>query len=141
MKPPSFSYHDPRTTADVIALLGSLENAKLLAGGQSLMPMLNMRYVLPDHLIDLNRVDGLRYIRDRGAHENGVIEIGAMTLQRDIEFLRRCAQALSADARGHRAGWPPANAKPRQTRHRAEGKRVGRLRYSAADAPVISDRL
>ena len=82
MKPPSFSYHDPRTTADVIALLGRLENAKLLAGGQSLMPMLNMRYVLPDHLIDLNRVDGLRYIRET---DDG-IEIGAMTLQRDIEF-------------------------------------------------------
>jgi aerobic carbon-monoxide dehydrogenase medium subunit len=87
MKPPSFSYHDPRTTADVIALLGRLENAKLLAGGQSLMPMLNMRYVLPDHLIDLNRVDGLRYIRaSNGAAEINAIEIGAMTLQRDIEF-------------------------------------------------------
>jgi aerobic carbon-monoxide dehydrogenase medium subunit len=82
MKPPSFSYHDPRTPADVIALLGSLDNAKLLAGGQSLMPMLNMRYVLPDHLIDLNRVDGLRYIRGT----DGALEIGAMTLQRDIEF-------------------------------------------------------
>jgi carbon-monoxide dehydrogenase medium subunit len=44
--------------------------------------MLNMRYVLPDHLIDLNRVDGLRYIRET---DDG-IEIGAMTLQRDIEF-------------------------------------------------------
>jgi len=92
MKPPSFSYHDPRTTADVIALLGRLENAKLLAGGQSLMPMLNMRYVLPDHLIDLNRVDGLRNIRttdggvETAAIEIGAIEIGAMTLQRDIEF-------------------------------------------------------
>ena len=43
----------------------SLDNAKLLAGGQSLMPMLNMRYVLPDHVIDLNRVDGLSYIREQ----------------------------------------------------------------------------
>src|SRR5580704_16964559 len=82
MKPPLFSYHDPRTTADVVGLLGSLDNAKLLAGGQSLMPMLNMRFVLPDHVIDLNRVDGLSYIRD----SNGAIEIGAMTRQRDIEF-------------------------------------------------------
>ena len=65
MKPPRFSYHDPRTTADVVGLLGSLDNAKLLAGGQSLMPMLNMRYVLPDHIIDLNRVDGLSHIHDR----------------------------------------------------------------------------
>jgi carbon-monoxide dehydrogenase medium subunit len=103
MKPPSFSYHDPRTTADVIALLGRLENAKLLAGGQSLMPMLNMRYVLPDHLIDLNRVDGLRYIRKT----DGAIEIGAMTLQRDIEFSdvvrTRCPLMHEAIAQvGHR---------------------------------------
>src|SRR5271163_1956080 len=82
MKPPPFAYHDPRTPADVVALLGSLDNAKLLAGGQSLMPMLNMRYVLPDHIIDLNRVGELSYIRER----NGTLEIGAMTRQRDIEF-------------------------------------------------------
>jgi carbon-monoxide dehydrogenase medium subunit len=82
MKPPLFSYHDPRTMADVVGLLTSLDNAKLLAGGQSLMPMLNMRYVLPDHVIDLNRVDGLSYIRER----DGALEIGAMTRQRDIEF-------------------------------------------------------
>jgi aerobic carbon-monoxide dehydrogenase medium subunit len=82
MKPPPFSYHDPRTVADAIGLLGRLENAKLLAGGQSLMPMLNMRYVLPDHVIDLNRVEGLSYIREAG----GAIEIGAMTRQRELEF-------------------------------------------------------
>jgi aerobic carbon-monoxide dehydrogenase medium subunit len=87
MKPPPFSYHDPRTAADVVGLLGSLDNAKLLAGGQSLMPMLNMRFVLPDHVIDLNRVDGLSYIRENNsALEIGAIEIGAMTRQRDIEF-------------------------------------------------------
>jgi aerobic carbon-monoxide dehydrogenase medium subunit len=82
MKPPPFSYHDPRTVADTVSLLGSLENAKLLAGGQSLMPMLNMRYVLPDNIIDLNLVEGLSYIRE----QNGGLEIGAMTRQRDIEF-------------------------------------------------------
>jgi carbon-monoxide dehydrogenase medium subunit len=82
MKPPPFSYHDPRTIADAVDLLGRLENAKLLAGGQSLMPMLNMRFVLPDHVIDLNRVDGLSYIRDN----NGALDIGAMTRQRDLEF-------------------------------------------------------
>jgi carbon-monoxide dehydrogenase medium subunit len=87
MKPPLFSYHDPRSTTDVVGLLTSLDNAKLLAGGQSLMPMLNMRYVLPDHVIDLNRVDGLSYIREEnGALDIGTIEIGAMTRQRDIEF-------------------------------------------------------
>jgi carbon-monoxide dehydrogenase medium subunit len=103
MKPPPFSYHDPRTAADVISLLGSLDNAKLLAGGQSLMPMLNMRFVLPDHVIDLNRVDGLGYIREN----NGAIEIGAMTRQRDIEFSElvreRCPLMHEAIAQvGHR---------------------------------------
>jgi aerobic carbon-monoxide dehydrogenase medium subunit len=82
MKPPPFQYHDPRTIAEAITLVGKLENAKLLAGGQSLMPMLNMRFVLPDHVIDLNRVEGLSYIKDAG----GVLEIGAMTRQYEVEF-------------------------------------------------------
>src|SRR5947207_7047382 len=83
MKPPPFSYHDPRTVAEAVALLGRLDNAKLLAGGQSLMPMLNMRFVQPDHVIDLNRVEGLSYIRENGG---GALEIGAMTRQRELEF-------------------------------------------------------
>jgi len=91
MKPPPFSYHDPRTVGDVVGLLGHLDNAKLLAGGQSLMPMLNMRFVLPDHVIDLNRVEGLSFIRD---NDDGALEIGAMTRQRELEFsdlvARRC---------------------------------------------------
>ncbi len=82
MKPPPFSYHDPRTVADAVALLGETENAKLLAGGQSLMPMLNMRYVQPDHVIDLNGIEGLAYVREAG----NALEIGAMTRQRALEF-------------------------------------------------------
>ncbi len=82
MKPPRFSYHDPKTVADVIGLLTTLDNAKLLAGGQSLMPMLNFRYVQPDHIIDLNRVEGLSYIRETAEG----MEVGAMTRQRDLEF-------------------------------------------------------
>ena len=82
MKPPPFRYHDPKTVSEAVGLLASLENAKLLAGGQSLMPMLNMRFVLPDHIIDLNRVEGLSYIRDT----QGALDIGAMTRQRDLEF-------------------------------------------------------
>ncbi len=82
MKPPPFSYHLPSDVPEAVAMLSSLENAKVLAGGQSLMPMLNMRYVLPDHLIDLNRIEGLSYIREDG----DALEIGAMTRQRDLEF-------------------------------------------------------
>ena len=82
MKPPPFSYHDPSTLEDAVALLSSLENAKVLAGGQSLMPMLNMRYVLPDHVVDINKIEDLSYIREDG----DALEIGAMTRQRDLEF-------------------------------------------------------
>ena len=82
MKPPPFNYHDPKTVAEVVGLLASLENAKLLAGGQSLMPMLNFRYVQPDHIIDLNLVEGLSFIRETA---DGM-EVGAMTRQRDLEF-------------------------------------------------------
>ena len=82
MKPPPFSYHDPKTVEETVGLLDRLENAKLLAGGQSLMPMLNFRFVQPDHIIDINRVEGLSYIRE----VNGALEFGAMTRQREIEF-------------------------------------------------------
>src|SRR5262249_14248074 len=103
MKPPPFSYHDPRTISDAVGLLGRLENAKLLAGGQSLMPMLNMRFVLPDHVIDLNQVESLSYIREN----NGGLEVGAMTRQRDLEFSdvvrRRCPLIHDAIVQvGHR---------------------------------------
>ena len=72
MKPPPFQDHDPKTLAEAVGLLGTLDNAKLLAGGQSLMPMLNMRFVLPDHVIDLNLVEGMSGIKETG----GALEIG-----------------------------------------------------------------
>ncbi|MEL0012744.1 MAG: FAD binding domain-containing protein, partial [Alphaproteobacteria bacterium] len=80
MKPAPFTYHDPETVDEAIALLGQHEDAKLLAGGQSLMPMLNMRFVVPDHVVDLNGVAGLAGITDAG----DALEIGAMTRQRDL---------------------------------------------------------
>jgi len=85
MKPPRFDYHDPQTVPEVIALLGKLENARLLAGGQSLMPMLNMRLAAPDHIVDLNGVAELAYIKEQG----DALVIGAMTRQRDVEFDER----------------------------------------------------
>ncbi len=82
MKPPPFAYHDPTTIEEAADLVGRLENAMPLAGGQSLMPMLNFRVVAPDHLIDLNRVAGLSHIDIA----DGSGRFGAMTRQRDIEF-------------------------------------------------------
>ena len=85
MKPPRFNYYDPQTVPEVIGLLGKLENARLLAGGQSLMPMLNMRLAAPDHIVDLNGVADLAYIKEQG----DALVIGAMTRQRDVEFDKR----------------------------------------------------
>jgi carbon-monoxide dehydrogenase medium subunit len=82
MKPPPFVYHDPTTVDEAADLLGRLDNALPLAGGQSLMPMLNFRVVAPDHLIDLNRIEALSYI----GIDNGTGRFGAMTRQRDLEF-------------------------------------------------------
>ncbi|MCK1423008.1 xanthine dehydrogenase family protein subunit M [Bradyrhizobium sp. 182] len=80
MKPPPFHYHRPQTREELGTLLASLDNAKILAGGQSLMPMLNLRVIAPDHLIDINRIPELAGIRETA---DG-IEIGAMTRQADI---------------------------------------------------------
>ena len=90
MKPAPFTYHDPGTVDEAIALLGQLQDAKLLTGGQSLMPMLNMRFVVPDHVVDLNGVAGLAGITDAG----DALEIGAMTRQRDL--MRDAAVAAKA---------------------------------------------
>lgn len=84
MKPAAFDYHRPSTLAEALTLIAELEDAKLLAGGQSLMPMMNFRFVMSEHVIDLNGVAELVGIRDAGSHLN----IGAMTRQRDIERAR-----------------------------------------------------
>ncbi|MFO1061585.1 MAG: FAD binding domain-containing protein [Dongiaceae bacterium] len=99
MKPPPFDYHAPRTLEEALGLLAALGNAKLLAGGQSLMPMLNMRFVQPDHVVDLNRVAGLAGI----AVEGGALVVGAMARQRDIELSPDVRQAvpLLGDALAH----------------------------------------
>lgn len=82
MKPPAFRYHAPRTLEEAVRLANELPNPRLLAGGQSLLPMLNFRLLAPDHVIDLNRVAGLAGIEETAA---GIV-FGAMTRQRDIEF-------------------------------------------------------
>ena len=82
MKPAPFAYYDPTSLAEASALLARHENARLLAGGQSLMPMMNFRYVTPDHLIDLNKIPSLAGI----GIADGALRFGAMTRQRDIEF-------------------------------------------------------
>jgi aerobic carbon-monoxide dehydrogenase medium subunit len=82
MKPAPFEYHAPRNLEEAIGLLASLESAKVLAGGQSLVAMMNFRYVIVDHLVDLGGVAALSDI----STGNGMLRIGAMTRQRDLEF-------------------------------------------------------
>ena len=92
MKPAHFEYYDPTDLAEVLSLLSKLgDTARLLAGGQSLVPMMNLRLARPSHLIYLNQVRELSYLRVEG----GELQIGAMSRQRELERSRAVAN-----------GWP-----------------------------------
>ncbi len=89
MKPAPFRYFAPTTIDEALALLAEHgDAAKVLAGGQSLTPMMNFRLVTPSILIDLNRIAELAYIRER----DGGLAIGALTRQRKIERAPLVAQ-------------------------------------------------
>ena len=97
MKPPRFEYLAPTSLDEALAVLGEHgDGAKVLAGGQSLVPLLNFRLVRPTYLVDLNEIPGLAYIRQ----ENGHVVIGALTRQRAVErsALVRERVPLLADA-------------------------------------------
>ncbi|MFC5747865.1 FAD binding domain-containing protein [Actinomadura rugatobispora] len=87
MKPAAFEYHVPSTVAETVGMLAELgDDAKILAGGQSLVPMMALRLARPEHLVDVNRVAGLTGV----SRENGSLVVGAATrhatLQRDPEI-------------------------------------------------------
>ncbi|MFQ5913742.1 MAG: FAD binding domain-containing protein [Nitrospinota bacterium] len=91
MKPAPFAYVAPSTVEEVIGLLDRHgDEAKLLAGGQSLMPMLGMRLHRPSVLIDLNRVGELRGIRE----EDGWLKVGAMTRHAELERSERLRETV-----------------------------------------------
>lgn len=81
MKAPAFRYHRPSSRTEALKLLSALPAARILAGGQSLMPMLNFRVAQPDDLIDINRIADLAGIGETPAE----VVIGAMTRQRELE--------------------------------------------------------
>lgn len=83
MKPARFEYAAPDTLSEAVSLLQQHADAdvKILAGGQSLVPLLNMRMARPDLLVDLNRIEELQYIREDGDW----LAIGAMTRKRAVE--------------------------------------------------------
>jgi aerobic carbon-monoxide dehydrogenase medium subunit len=97
LKAAPFEYHAPETLDEALALLAEFgDDAKVLAGGQSLVPMLAFRLARFGHLIDLNRIPALRYV----AEADGVTRVGAMTTQATIGGSRevRCRVPLLADA-------------------------------------------
>ena len=82
MIPGSFDYHAPATLDEALKLLGELgEDAKILAGGHSLIPMMKLRLAEPTNLIDINGLSDLNYIKE----ENGYLSIGAMTREVELE--------------------------------------------------------
>jgi carbon-monoxide dehydrogenase medium subunit len=82
MIPGEFTYFSPTSLNEAIALLGEHgDSAKLLAGGQSLIPAMRFRLATPEVLIDLNRVEGLSYLKE----VNGHLAIGALTREADID--------------------------------------------------------
>src|SRR4051794_4891418 len=82
MKPAPFEYDDPRTLDEALALLAEHgEDAKVLAGGQSLVPLMNFRLVAPQRLVDVNGVAELDYLRA----DDDVLRIGALTRHAALE--------------------------------------------------------
>jgi carbon-monoxide dehydrogenase medium subunit len=127
VKPGPFNYHAPTTLPEAIELLATKENAKILAGGQSLLPMMNFRLAMPDHLIDINQLTSLSGIEIA----DDVVNIGAMTRHRELEFSTalRGVCPLISEAMPH--------VGHRQTRNR--GTIGGSLAHAdpAAELPTI----
>lgn len=81
MIPPNFDYAAPKTLAAAVKLLSENPGAKILAGGQSLIPLMRFRLAEPALIIDINRVKGLSYIR----HSKGWLKVGALTREAELE--------------------------------------------------------
>jgi aerobic carbon-monoxide dehydrogenase medium subunit len=129
MKPASFDYFSPATVdAAIAALVAAKGEGKVLAGGQSLLPLMNFRMARPAVLVDLNGIQGLSYIEARGDR----IAIGAMTRHRDLERSPLIASKL-----------PVMSAAMRHVAHlaiRNRGTIGGSLSHAdpAAELPMLS---
>src|SRR5207249_9131767 len=80
MIPANFNYESPNTLKEALNLLSAHEDAKILAGGHSLLPAMKLRLAQPALLVDIGRIGGLSYVRESGEH----IRIGAMTTHAEI---------------------------------------------------------
>lgn len=82
MIPAAFEYHAPRSLVEATNLLATLgEDAKVLSGGQSLIPLMKLRLASPRHIVDINQIPGLAYIRET----DGFLQIGGLTRESDLE--------------------------------------------------------
>ncbi len=95
MKPAPFQYHAPNSTEEAVGLLAEFgDEAKLLAGGQSLVPLLALRLTCFEHLIDINRIGALQGI----SRNDGSLQIGAVTRQATAEHSPEVAGAVPSCA-------------------------------------------
>lgn len=129
MKPPRFSYIAPKTIDECVAAMGEYtDGAKIIAGGQSLMPLLNLRMVRPDVIIDIGRIKGLDHWRE----DNGTIRIGALIRQCALEIDSDLARSLPLMAEAvHLIGHPAT---------RSRGTIVGSMCHAdpAAELPICA---
>jgi carbon-monoxide dehydrogenase medium subunit len=128
LKPPAFDYEAPTSLAEALAILQRHgDEAKVLAGGQSLMPMLNMRLARPAVIVDINRIPDLAYVREADGH----LAVGA--LARHVDLLRSPSVA---------AGWPLLREATAQIGHpaiRNRGTVAGSIAHSdpSAEHPAV----
>ena len=121
MIPAAFEYERAGSVDEAIALLGRDEDAKLLAGGHSLIPAMRLRFARPSLLVDIGRLDELRYVREDGDR----IAIGALTRHAELVRDPVLARACALIARGRRADRRPAGAPPRHDRRLGRARRSG----------------
>jgi CO/xanthine dehydrogenase FAD-binding subunit len=129
MKPAAFSYHRPESAEEAVEVLARLgDEGRILAGGQSLVPLMNFRLAQPEHIVDINRLTELDYVRA----ENGTLRIGALARQSAVETEAAVAERvpLLREALGFVAH-PPI-------RHR--GTLVGSVAHAdpAAELPAVA---
>jgi carbon-monoxide dehydrogenase medium subunit len=131
VKPAPFAYHRPRTVTDAVAVLAADPGAKVLAGGQSLVPLLSMRLAAPSALVDLNGIPGLDTIEVDDDPVSGGVRVGALARHADV--------LASEDVRRVQPLVPLALAHVAHATIRNRGTTVGSLVHAdaAAEMPVV----
>ena len=129
MIPSKFDYIRPSSLDEAVHILGNAgDDAKVIAGGQSLLPLMKLRLAQPKLLVDIGRIPGLAYVR----RENGVLAVGALATYRDLQRSQEVHQAAPVVAEAaHEVGDPQVQAK---------GTLAGALAHAdpAGDLPAVA---